>query len=306
MTLRYVCSFTSYQDIGSTDPAAISLTVSLSSTVITKLKVNPGPSACQAGSTTEYPQFLMNFVCVPVFQEQTICTEVMLVSKGHREGKRWCHPKQGQIIWLWTQRRAFAMFQWGMWDRKHGPCADSCLYTWAVCFGQKEVKPLPLFFPSLLFLPSTYSSLLPFSSKFSCLFLHFLLPYPPCHPFSPTSFLSPSLSLSSSCCAFCWLTVPCLSICFSPLSLSWSLSLYPHLSFSHISPSISLSLSESLDLSFFFPTFASNKKKGGRSKKKKKQMAEGQTVSCWAISRSYLGTANVHSLVPIYAELRAG
>jgi hypothetical protein len=81
-------------------------------------------------------------------------------------------------------------------------------------------KTSPSFFPSLLFLPTTYFSLLPFSSTFSCLFLHFLLPYPPCHPFSPTFFLSPSLSLSSSCCAFCCLTVPCLRICFSPLSLS--------------------------------------------------------------------------------------
>lgn len=57
-------------------------------------------------------QFLMNSICVSVFQEGTINTEVMLASKGHKGGKWWCHPNQGQAIWLWIQRRVIAVLQW--------------------------------------------------------------------------------------------------------------------------------------------------------------------------------------------------
>lgn len=132
---------------------------------------------------------------------------------------------------------------------------------------------------SLLFILSSFSPTpciplsLFFPPHFSCSFLHFpsTLPSLPSilsHLFPFTSFFQcPSLSLSSSCCAFCYLTLPIsVSVFLLHLSLDPSLSIHPYLSFSHISLSIFLSQSLLISPSFTPPFLLTRRKEGGAEK----------------------------------------
>lgn len=109
-----------------------------SSTVITKLKVNSKSSAFQVSTTTELPSVLVYFVYVPIFQERTMCTGVMLATKALEEESSGTLQNNFKQSGSGIQRSPSAMLQWKAGDGNLGSHADYSWYTWEISLEDKK------------------------------------------------------------------------------------------------------------------------------------------------------------------------